>query len=164
MKKLYALLFLLFLVACDGMSGESHITCNNVAGSLAGPHVGETVVRVQGYDEDILSWRIETTLTRAEFDHEFLHGMYLSNDEIHELFEMYNRSEVAGITFYISELSNNYVVIAKIYDYSAISIPDLNRIWGIDDFEDAVTLSSAIAGLEDQGAVCRMDDSEEEVE
>lgn len=154
MKKLCALLFLLFLAACSGMDGESHTTCTNITVGLAGANVGETIVTVQGYDEDILLWTVNTTLTRTEFDQEFLHGMYLSDDEIHELFAIYNQSEVEGITFHIADLNNNYVAIEKVYNYSVISTTDLNRIWGVDDFEDTVTLSSAIAGLEGQGAVC----------
>jgi len=154
MKKLYALLFLLFLVACDRMSGESYTRCTNINRGLAGDDVGQTVIMIQGYDEDISLWTVNTTLTRSEFDQEFLHGRYLSDAEIHELFEMYNQSEIEGITFHIADLNNHSVVIAKVYDYSIISVADLSRIWNVDDFEDTVTLSSAIAGLEYQGAEC----------
>ena len=161
MKKLWILLFLLFLTACSlGMSGGSYTRCAEVTSGLAGVDVGQTVIMIQGYDEDILLWTVSTTLTRDEFDEEFLQGMYLSDDEIHELFEAYTQSEVEGITFYISDLSNDFVVITQVYDYSIISTADLNRIWGVGNFEETVTLSAAIAGLEDTGAVCETTEPE----
>jgi len=158
MKKLYIvlLLSLFFLVACDRMSGDSYISCSNINPGLAGSGVGASVVTIKGYDEEIILWRLETTLTRAEFDQAFLDGMYLSDAEIHELFAIYNQSEVVGITFQVAELNHQSVVIAKIYDYEVMAATDLNRIWSVEDFEDSVTLSSAIAGLEDQGAVCEV--------
>jgi len=146
------------------MSGESSARCTNISDGLAGDGIGKTVVTVQGYDEAILFWTVETTLTRAEFDERELQDQFLSDDEIHELFELYNQGEAYGITFHIAELNNASVVIAKVYDYSVISVAELNRIWGVDDFEDSVTLSSAITGLEDRGAVCEVEMIEVEEE
>ena len=163
MKKLCSLLFLLFLVACGlRISGGSYTRCTEITGGLAGVDIGQTVITVQGYDEDILLWTVTTTLTREEFDQEFLHGIYLSDDEIHELFEAYTESEDEGITFYINALNNDYVIISMVYDYAVIA--DLDRIWNVDDFESTVTLSSAIAGLEDHGAICETTEQEAETE
>jgi len=136
------------------MSGESLTNCTDIAASLVAGNIGETIIEVHGYEEEILLWTVSTTLTRDEFDEAFLHGTYLSDDEIHELFEYYSQREMEGVTFYIAELTSEHVVIAKVYDYSAIDVDELSRIWGVDNFENTVTLSSAIASLEDQDAVC----------
>ena len=157
MKKFYVLLLLLFLVACDGMSGKSYITCVEVTEGLVGSGIGQTIITIQGNDEDILVWTVNTAVTRAEFEQEFLQEAYLSDDEIHELFERYSQSVVEGVTSHIDELTNDHVVITMIYDYSMISHNDLNFIWDVDDFENVVTLSSAISGLENQGAVCEIE-------
>ena len=164
MKKLGAMLFLLFLVACGGMSGESYTRCVGVADGLAGIDVGTTVVTVQGYDEEILLWTVHTTLTREELDQEFLQGRYLSDDEIHEWFEMYSQDEVEGVTFYVVELTHEHIVIARVDDYSVISASNLNRIWDVENFEDAITLSAAISGLEDRDATCELVEIEVETE
>jgi len=164
MKIFYTLSLLLFLVACSRMSGESYISCTEITEGLAGNNIGQTVITVQGYDEEILIWTVNTTMTRTEFEQEFFQDIYLSDEEIHELFEIYNQEEIYGITSYISELTNNHVVITMIYDYSIISDVDLNHIWGVDDFEGTVTLSTAIAGLEDQGAFCEITQQEVEID
>lgn len=164
MKKFCAGLVLLFLVACDRMTGESYTRCVEVAEGLVGSDIGTTMITVQGYDEEILLWTVHTTLTREAFEQEFQQGLYLSDDEIHELFEGYSQQEVEGITFYVTDLTHDDVVIAKVYDYSVISTTYLNRIWDVDNFEDAVTVSSAISGLEDQGAICEIVEIEAETE
>jgi len=169
MKKLRSLLFLLILVACgNSRSGGSYTTCDNVLVGLVADDVGETVITVEGYDDEVLLWTISTTLTRAEFNEAFLQGTYLSNDEIHELFEYYSEREMEGISLYIAELTNEHVVIAKSYDYIVIDNDELSRIWGVDNFENTVTLSAAIASLEDQDAMCETvaieDENEEEDE
>ena len=164
MKKLCALLLLLFLAACDSRSGGSYTRCVNVSAGLVAGDAKETVVTVEGYDEDILLWAVFTTLTRDEFDEAFLQGMYLSDNEIHELFEGYSEQEMEGITIHIYELTSEYVTIAKVYDYTIFDAYELNRIWGVDNFENTVTLSSAIASLEDQNAVCETIELEEEYE
>lgn len=164
MKKIGAVLCLLFLVACDRMSGESYTSCTGIADGLAGVNVGTTEVTVQGYDEEILVWTVYTTLTREELNEEFLNDRYLSDDEIHEWFEMYSETEIDGINFHVSELTNEYIVIAKVYDYSLISTTYLNNVWNVENFEDAVTLSSAIAGLRDQGATCEIIEIVAEIE
>ena len=168
MKKLCALLLLLFLVACGSRSGQSYIRCTHVPVGLVAGNVGETVITVQGYDEEILLWAISTTLTRDEFDEAFLQGTYLSDDEIHELFEYYATREMEGVTLYVAELTNEYVTIAKVYDYEIIDVDVLSRIWNVDNFENTVTLSSAIASLEDQNAECvtetiEIDEEDEEI-
>lgn len=164
MKIFYTLSLLLFLVACNRMSGESYISCTEITEGLTGNNIGQTVITVQGYDEEILIWTVNTTMTRTEFEQEFFQDIHLSDEEIHELFEIYNQEEIYGITSYISELTNNHVVITMIYDYSTISDVDLNHIWGVDDFEGTVTLSTAIAGLEDQGAFCEITQQEVEID
>lgn len=153
-KKSCSLLFLLFLVACSSMSGESYTECINVSASLVAGNAGETVVMVRGSDEEILLWTINTTLSRDEFDEAFLQGTYLSNDEIHELFEYYSDREMEGITLHIEEMTREYVTITRTYDYTVVDVSELSRIWGVDNFENTVSLSSAIASLEDQGAQC----------
>lgn len=153
-KKSWSLLFLLSLVACNSMSGESFTECINVADSLVADASGETVVTVRGSDEDILLWTINTTLSRDEFEEAFLQGTYLSNDEIHELFEYYSDREIEGITLHIVEMTREFVTLARTYDYSVVDTDELSRIWGVDNFENTVILSLAIASLEDQGAQC----------
>ena len=162
MKKLCSLFFLLILGACGSMGGDTYTRCAYVPAGLVADDVGDTVITVKGYDEDILLWTVSTTLTRDEFDEAFSQGVYLSDDEIHELFEYYAQREMEGITFHVDELTNEHIPITKIYDYEVIDDDELNRIWGVDNFENTVTLSSAIASLEDQEAECVLIELEEE--
>ena len=136
------------------MSGESYTECINVSDSLVANGAGETFITVRGSDEEILLWMINTTLSRDEFEEAFLQGTYLSNDEIHELFEYYSEREAEGVSIHIEEMTREYVSIARTYDYSVVDVNELSRIWGVDNFENTVTLSAAIASLEDQGAEC----------
>ena len=156
MKKLVTLLVLLFLTACGEQPvepiGEIYMRCTPPTGVLA--NSGETVISVRGYNDEISLWTVRMTLPRDEFDQEFLQDIDLSDDEVHELFATYNQSEIEGITFQLAELNNDYVVLAMIYDYSTIASDHLNQIWGVGSFEDVVTFSSVIAGLEELGAVC----------
>ena len=155
MKKLSILVVLLFLAGCsDNMTGVTQTTCVDLEMSLVRPGVGETVITIDGDGEDIMFWRVATTLTRAEFDTEFLQGLYLSDDEIHDLFTQYSPSTMQGVIVYVSELNDDYITITQVFDYAGMSLEDLNNLWNVDDFESDVTLSAAIEGLEENGAYC----------
>lgn len=151
--KLGILVILLFLTGCSRMTGPTLTSCEGIQAGLVSYGVGETVIIIEGYDEEILTWTVSTTLTRVEFDAEFLHGIYLSDEEIYDLFVRYNPLTITGVVVSV-ETSENHITIHHIYHYHGISDEDLNQLWGVDDFTNDITLSSAIEGLEEQGAVC----------
>lgn len=144
MKKLAILSLLLFLLACNSIEGESSVSC----------HDGATLIRIEGYHDEIVHWTVQTTLTRAEFDETFSQGMYLTDHEIIDLFVQYQ--SVVGITAQVIELESDDLVIEINYDYTVIPVAELSRIWGVEDFEDSITLSLAIIGLEEAGMVCEI--------
>ena len=157
MKKIYAILVLLFLLtACNRISGDSHVICTDVAQGLFGIETGATTIEIYGENEDILTWKVSTELPRSWFDEVFLNGIFLSDSEIRELFQEYNKSEMEGIVVYLTEINADHVIISMIYDYGVISVDDLNIIWDVENFEENVTLSFAIAGLEEGGAMCEI--------
>jgi len=136
------------------MSGSTLTSCAVVDGGLLRPGVGESIIEIEGFDELIITWTVSTTLTRAEFDDEFLNGIYLSDEEIHDLFARYNPHTITGVIVYISELTDDTVTIARVYNYGGISNEDLSYLWNVEDFAESITLSAAIEGLVEQGAVC----------
>jgi len=144
------------------MSGDSHIRCTSIAESLVAGDVGNTVITMQGYNEDILLWTVSTTVTRDEFSEVFSKDIYLSDDEIYEILENYTQNEIEGITFHIAEITGSHIVIRQDFDYSVIDIDELNRLWDVNNFESAVSLSSAIAELENRGAECAVVEIEDE--
>jgi len=154
MKKLSVLVLLLFLTACSRMSGPTLTSCVDLAGGLVRPGVGESILEIEGFDETIITWTVSTTMTRAEFNDEFLGDIYLSDEEIHDLFAHYNLHTITGVIIYISELTSDYVTIRRVYNYGGISEDDLNRLWSVEDFNEDVNLSSAIEGLIENGATC----------
>ncbi|MCL1990082.1 MAG: hypothetical protein FWG67_04245 [Defluviitaleaceae bacterium] len=147
MKKLGMLFMSLFLVACSRIEGESIVSCVDDA---------TTVMRIEGYDDEILRWTVSTTSSRDEFEQEVLQGVPLSQMEIIHLFARYNQRNSDGILFQIAELNNAYIVMEVVYDYTLIPIETLNSMWHVEDFENDVTLSAAIAGLEEQGLICQV--------
>jgi len=140
MKKLVILFLLLFLAACNPHIGESRMVCG-----------GDSIV-IESYNDQIRRWTLQRQLTRDEFDAEFSQGMFLTDDEIHELFDQYH--SIAGISTQVVELNSNYLIIAIIYDYTVIPVSELSRMWGVDDFEDSITLSVAISALEEEDINC----------
>ena len=154
MKKLSILVLLLFLTACSKMSGSTLTSCAIIEGGLIDSGVGASIVEIEGFDESIITWTVSTTLTRAEFDAEFLDGIYLSDEEIHDLFARYNPHVITGVMVYISELNEDYITIRQVYNYGGISNEELNLLWNVEDFDKDVTLSRAIAGLTESGATC----------
>jgi len=152
MKKLSVLFALLFLVACSGIEGESVTRCED----------GAVVTIIEGYDDAIVRWSVRTTRERAEFDQEFAPDDHLSEDDFIELFAYYNDEGIQGISVGIIELNSEYVVIEVVYDYTVISNTHLSRMWGVDDFEDSITLSMAIAGFEENDIVCEMVNMDDE--
>ena len=164
MKKLFVLLFILFLTACSQMTGSTLTSCAVADGGLVRSGLGESIIEIEGFDELILTWTVSTTMTRADFDTEFLGGIYLSDEEIHDLFARYNPHTISGVIVYVSELTEASVTVTRVYNYGGISNEDLSRLWGVDDFADEVTLSGAIEGLVESGAVCNTIEVEVELD
>jgi len=158
MLKLSVLVLLLFLTACSRMSGSTLTSCAVEDGGLVRSGVGESIIEIEGFDETIITWTVSTTLTRAEFNAEFLDGNYLSVEEIHDLFARYNPYIITGVIVYIAELNEDYITIRRVYNYGGISNEELSRLWSVEDFAEEVTLSGAIGGLTENGAVCTIVD------
>ena len=152
MKKLFAIITILFLAACSSrMSGPTTTTCTNAPQVFS---ADDTVVIIKGYDEEIRMWTEQTTLTREQLNDYVLEGMDLTDDEIVELFEYLNTLETEGFDLRLVSLSDSQAIIEYVYDYTIISSEELSDIWDVDDFEREITLSAAIRGLESQDAVC----------
>lgn len=152
MRKLLAFLTILFLLACSsGLSGTTTTTCTNA------PRVfveNDTVVIIEGYDEEIRLWTRRITLTREQFIQHMSDDDDITDEEIVEMFDFLNSLKAEGFELVLVSLTDEEVIMEYIYDYSIISDEDLNEIWDVDDFEREVTLSAAIRGLEEQEAIC----------
>jgi len=155
MKKLLIIGAVLFLAACSNeMSGETVTVCRT-APSHRMPIATDTVVTIEGMDEDIIVWTERITVTPSEYS-QFFWGFELDEDEIREAFEWY-ANPVNGIGWRLISLDANTLVFDAIYYYEDIPRSFLNEIWDPYDFENDVTLSSAIRGLEAQDANCQTD-------
>ena len=154
MKRVGLLVILLFLTGCNQMTGSTETICVEVQDSLVETGTGVTILEIQGYDETILTWTVNTTLTRTEFDDVFSQGIYLSDEEIHDLFARYNPHTTTGIVVYVSDLTEDNITIRRVYHYEGMSNEDLSLLWSVDDFSSDVNLSSAIDGLTGLGATC----------
>lgn len=156
MKKIIALGFVLFLTACSGIEGATSTSCTDVENGVAGAGVGTTTVVIESDYEQILQWNVHTSITRAELNSQFLNDVYMTDDEIHDLFATYSVSSMDGVQVVVSEINDDYVTLTQTYNYSLMLEEDLNFLWRVDNFSQDVTLSSAIAGLENQGATCEV--------
>lgn len=153
-KKLFSIIAVLILAACSSrMSGETTTICTDASVMVT---EGDTVIVIEGYDEEIRTWTVQTTLTREQFKGHVLEGNELTHDEITDMFDYLNTLEADGREFRLVSLSDSEAIMAYVYDYMIIPSEELNIIWNVDDFESEVTLSVAIRGLEDQGAVCNV--------
>ena len=147
MKKLSLLFALLFLVACNGeeASDETITTCRD----------GERVVIIEGFEEEIVRFTVSITLTRSEFNADFLQGAEVNDEDIRMLFSDVNQLD-EGITFRLARLTGEYAVIEMTYDYGMIPSDELAQMWGVPNFEDAITLSAVIASLENGSMQCEI--------
>lgn len=151
-KKLFVIPVVLFLAACSSrMSGHTTTTCTNASPMI---NSGDTVIVIEGFDEEIVTWTVRTTLTREQFKEHVLEGNDLTDDEIADMFRYLNTLETDGIQLTLASLSDNEAVIEYVYDYTIISSEELNTKWNVEDFEREVTLRAAIRGLEERDAVC----------
>lgn len=151
-KKLFAIVTVLFLASCSSkMSGSTTTTCTGAPSVYTND---DTVIIIEGYDEEIRIWTVRSRLTREYFNEHVLEGTDLTDDEIIEMFEYLNTLEAEGFELELVSLDESEAIIEYVYDYTIISSEGLSNIWRVDDFEREVTLSSAIRGLEDQNAVC----------
>jgi len=144
MKKWSVLVALLFLVACNGMEGETITRCESEA----------VTTTIEGYNDTIVRWVVHTIRDRADLDRDFSPNDYLSENDYIELFTTYSDRGINGIMVSIVEFNDDYVIIEVAYDYTAISNDELSRLWGVDDFADSITLATAIAGFEESGVEC----------
>ena len=152
MKKLFVMAAILFLVACSGgMSGATTTTCTDAPGVFTS---GETVIIIEGYDEEIRLWTEQTTLTREQLKSYVLEGAHLTDDEIIDMFEFLNSLEIEGSELELVLLDEEEAIIEEISDYTIISNEALSDKWEVDDFEQEIVLSAVIRGLEGQDAVC----------
>jgi len=157
MKKLALLMVgvALFLVGCsDEMSGESTTVCRNAPSTLMTTQP-DTVVTIEGMDENILTWTERVTITPLEYGYYFW-GVELSDADIRDIFDLY-ADPIDGLSWHIVSLDSNTLVFDAVYHYDLMPVRALNEIWEVDDFHREVTLTGAIGGLEDAGASCRID-------
>jgi len=155
MKKVLVIGVILFLAACSSrMSGETTTVCADAPASLG---LGEAVVTIEGMDENILVWTERTTMTRDEYN-QLWQGIIPTEEDIRAWFDSAaNDTGMQGVTWVLVSVDDETVVTDFIYNYEEMSESDLNLRWETDDFSREVTLTGAIAGLEDQDATCRTD-------
>ena len=151
-KKGLCILGLLFLTGCSrAMSGPSLTTCTEAL-SMYGDE--ETVVFIEGYDEEIVTWTIQSTFTRESFRMLVTDEEPLTDEEIADMVAYLNAQMDVGFELYLVTLEADEIVLSYRQDYALISDEQLAARWEVEDFEREITLSSAIRGLEAQGAVC----------
>jgi len=156
MKKLLGLLTLglvFVLSACGGMSGETTTVCRNAPTHTMSGVTG-TVVTIEGYDEDILTWTERITTTVDVYSNTFVGGLELSEDDIRAIFDDFS-TPVDGTSWHLVSINGNDLVFDVLYNYEEMPLRILNQRW--EGGFDGVTLSAAIRGLEDQGANCQTD-------
>ena len=156
LKKLFAIAAVLFLAACSSrMSGETTTVCTDAPSTQIS--IADTVVTIEGMDENILTWTERMSLGRSDYAHYFF-GMELEDEEIQEIFDTLEQTMASsGMSWHLISLDDDTIVVEFVYDYEEMSTNDLNEIWEVDDFEREVTLSAAIAGLEYEAATCTTD-------
>jgi len=154
MKKL-SLLFafgLLFLVGCSNeMSGPSTTVCTNAPASVVST-ADDVVVTIIGYDEDIITWTERMTMSPAAYT-DFFFGFEMSLEDISEFFTLLEEP-IEGESWHLISINEDTMVFELRFDYNDIPLATLNGIWGTTNFHNEVTLSAAIAGLNDADASC----------
>jgi len=159
MKKLLtisAFALVLFLAACSNeMSGETTTVCRN-ANSYAISIVDDAVVTLEGMDENILTWTERITMSRDDYA-DYFWGVDLTDEDIQEIFDVYS-IPIDGESWHLISLNESTLEFDVVFNYEDTPLSVLNTRWNTSDFENDVTLSSAIAGLEYYGdANCRTD-------
>ena len=145
---------LLFLHGCfsSQMVGESVTICTGAPSTIG--NVGETTVIIEGYDESIIRWTERTIFDRDEYESYFWGGYFPTDEDIRNWFEGPMNTAPDGIKWSINAITTDYIEAELIYDYTMISLETLNEIWQTENFAEEVTISSAVAGLVEDGAVC----------
>jgi len=145
----------LFMTACSSrMTGESTTVCTDApTTTITDDDIVTTVVTLTGEDERLLTWTENITVGRQDYENYYF-GMEISDEEIQEMFDNMALFEHPGFIYRLISINSNEVVFELIYDYSELTNREANELWGTDDFAREVTLTSAIRGLENQGASC----------
>ncbi|MCL2559453.1 MAG: hypothetical protein FWE07_03100 [Turicibacter sp.] len=153
LKRGFAIVVGLFvLTACSrGMSGSSVTTCIDAPSMYRNE---ETIIIIDGYDEDIQTWTVRSIFTREELIAYVTNGEVLTDDEIADMIDYTNSYLSAGFELVLVSLSQDEAIIEYVYDYTVISAEHLSERWDVEDFEREITLSDAIRGLESQEALC----------
>jgi len=148
---------LALLAGCASrMSGSTTTVCEDAPSTLSTSASGvETVVTIEGYDEDIIIWTEHTTFDRETYERYFWRTTGLLDTDIQAWFNSSQNNSPAGMTWNLVSVGEDTVVTELIYDYTELTDATLRQMWpGVTDFEREVTLTSAIAGLESRGANC----------
>jgi len=146
MKKLFLFAIVVVLTGCSIPRTYATTTCIS----------GTDVVTINSYHEEILLWEVWTTYDRAEFESLYLPDIYMTDNEIKEVFTRYSNFAQTGITVGIIDINADEVTVFRLYDYSRISSAVLEEMWGVDDFFEEINLSVAIAGFEELGVICEI--------
>ena len=159
MKKLFTLVAILFLVTSTACSSPAEENSNIRATTICtnGPRIfpedTRTVLTIESYGEEILTWVTSTRITREVLKRYLLEDQELSDEEIHEVFNLLNESQIEGFQMTLLMLDEEFAIIEVAYDYRLISEEELSTRWALEDVQD-ITLSSALLGLEQLGSFC----------
>ena len=152
MKKVLIGLSVLLLAACSSrMTGATTTVCENVSSTVT-DIAQTTVITIEGMDEGILTWTERMTFDRLTYLMTYFSGMDLDGNELEEAYDLIAQT---GMRWHFVSLDDDTLVLDFVYNYEELSTRELNFIWDTSDFEREVTLTGAILGLEDQGAVCQ---------
>jgi hypothetical protein len=155
LKKSFAIVVVLFLAACSSkMSGATTTTCTDA--SFSSSYLTEVpfgTIIIEGYDEEINVWTERIEQSRSEYIDLYWGGVDPGDEELEEWFATVGEAAIeTGFSWTLFSLDEDAVIHGIVYDYSLIPTSELSEIWGVDDFEKEVTLTAAIAGLEDHTA------------
>lgn len=151
---LLALFVMFILSACQGsrMSGQTTTVCVNAPSTIGG--IGETIVTIEGDDEQIIRWIEQTTFDRLEYESYFWGGYEPTEEDIRNWFEGPMNQAPDGISWALTYISETVIKATLTYDYLTLDEATLNDIWQTQNFFEDVSVSSAIAGLREDGATC----------
>jgi len=155
LKKLFAFGVVLFLAACgEGISGATITTCTDASlssSSVTSVSVGTVII--DGYDEEIRLWTERIEQNRHQYVASHWDGEDPGDDVIEDWFAAVGEADAElGIVWTLVSLDEDTIIHEVIYDYSLIPEAELNEAWNVDDFDDEVTLTTAIIGLESRDA------------
>ena len=158
MKKAFGLLiigFILVLTACSSrLSGDTTTVCT-LAPSSTMAIVEDVTTTIIGSDEDLVRWTERFTVNVAQYETYFfgMPGIFMDDADIEEWFAGFGDPvEMGGQTWHLVSIDGDVLTLEVVYHYDTMTDAQANEFW--EGSFRQVTVTSAIGGLEEQGANC----------